>query len=254
MISGQRPAVRLRQHVERGRTLNLEAVELAAARRVDGRPLVAVELHVVAAGLGVELHPVVSRGPPDEPDAVLVEEEQDRVADHVPVGRARDELLRLADREVLEGVDAEIGEQPDHVGPLDRQVRHVMRLVEERRRLAPADLLVAPVRELGRNLRVDVRPDLRVAGELDRAPDRLQNVLQAALTHLRKTPPHARWESMVGQPATARRSDAPRSSSSADPSSSTNRRFSSARRACSRPRSSARVPWPSRIAAISPRW
>ena len=51
-------------------------------------------------------------------------------------------------------------------------------------RLAPRDLLVAPVRELGGDRRVDVRPDLRVARQLDRAAGGLDGVLEASRGHV----------------------------------------------------------------------
>ena len=182
---GQRAAARLRQHLQCRRALHLEAVELALARRVDRGALVALELHVVSARLCVVLHPVVSGGTADEAHPVLGVVEEDAVADHVAVLVAGDELLRLVDREVLEGVDAESRQQVDHVRPLDVQVGHVMRLVEQGARLPPRDLLVAPVRELGRNLRIDVRPDLGVPHQIHRIAGRLQQFFQASLTHLR---------------------------------------------------------------------
>ena len=181
---GQRPAVRLRQHLERGRPLHLEAVDLPPPGRVRGRPLVAVEGDVEVARLGVVLHPVVGRGATDEVDAVLVEEEEDRVADHVAVVVHGDELLRLADLEVLERVDAERGEELDDVRPLDVEVGHVVRLVEQRRRLTPGDLLVHPIRELARDARVDVRPDLGVPGHVHGVAGRLDLCLQALVAHL----------------------------------------------------------------------
>ena len=108
-----------------------------------------------------------------------VQVEEDRVSDDVPVVVAHDELLRLVRREVLERVDAEMGEELDRVRALDLEVEHVVRLVEERGRLAPGHLLVPPVRELGRHRRIDVRPDLRVARHLDGAADGLQLLFEA---------------------------------------------------------------------------
>ena len=61
-----------------------------------------------------------------------------------------------------------------HIGPLDVQIGHVVRLIEERAGLAPGTLLVAPVRELAGHLRIDVRPYLRVAHQLDWTADRSQ--------------------------------------------------------------------------------
>jgi hypothetical protein len=110
---------------------------------------------------------------PDEAEAILVEVEEDRVADHVAVVVDRDELLRLVHGEGLEAVHAGGLEQLQRIGALDVEVGHVVRLVEETARLPPGVLLVAPVRELGGDLRVHVGPDLRVAGELHRIPDAL---------------------------------------------------------------------------------
>ena len=50
------------------------------------------------------------------------------------------------------------------------------------RALAPRALLVAPVGELGGHDGVHVRPDLRVAQQVDRIPDRAQQILETA-TH-----------------------------------------------------------------------
>ena len=86
---GQRAAVRLLEDLERGRALDLEPVELAPAGRVDRGSLVPRQRDVVAAGLGVVLHPVVGGRAPDETDRVLVEEEEDPVADDVAVVVAR---------------------------------------------------------------------------------------------------------------------------------------------------------------------
>ena len=61
--------------------------------------LVALELDVVVAGLGVEGDPVEHRRAADHVELVLGEVEQDHVADDVAVGRARDELLGLVDGE-----------------------------------------------------------------------------------------------------------------------------------------------------------
>ena len=182
---GQRPSVRGRQYVEGSRALHLVAVELPPPRRVHGRPLVALHRHVVAAGLRVVLHPVVGGGTSNEAHAVFVQEEEDPVADHVAVVVAGHELLGLVHGEVLEGVHAERREQPDHVGALDVEVGHVVRLVEKGRGLAPGDLLVSPVRELARHRRVDVRSDLRVTGQLDGATDCVKQVLEAL--HLRSS-------------------------------------------------------------------
>ena len=117
LISGSGPPFAFVEHVERRRALHLEAVDLpppvgfAAVR--SSRSIVTSK-SPVSAWYCTQL---CADGRPDEVDAVLVEEEEDRVADHVAVVIAGDELLRLADLEVLERVDAERGESGTTSGP-----------------------------------------------------------------------------------------------------------------------------------------
>ena len=69
------------------------------------------------------------------------------------------------------------------LGAPEEQVHHVVGLVVERGRLAPGALLAAPVRELGRDDRVDVGAELRVAQELDRV-GRVEDLLQVRRGHV----------------------------------------------------------------------
>jgi hypothetical protein len=128
----------------------------------------------------VVLHPVQRGRAADQVEAVRRKVEQDRVADHVAVVIARDKLLRRVDAEVVERVDAEPCEHLERVAAFDVEVRHVVRLIEQRAGLTPRTLLVAPVSELARHDRERVRPDLRVAQHVDRAlrgPDRVFETL-----------------------------------------------------------------------------
>jgi hypothetical protein len=93
------------------------------------------------------------------------------------------ELLSLIDAKVLEGVDAEIGENFERVGALDVQIRHVMRLIEQCAGLAPGPLFIPPVGELMLDHREGIGPYLGIAQHLDRASGGLYRVLQASLTH-----------------------------------------------------------------------
>ena len=106
---------------------------------------------------------------PTRLNAVLLEREQDHVADHVAVGSAGHEVLRPAGAEAVEAVDGEPGEQLQRVRAVDGQVVHVERLVEEDAGRLPRPLLVAPVGELRRHAREDVGAGLRVAQQLDGA-------------------------------------------------------------------------------------
>ena len=123
------------------------------------RPHVELELHVVAAGLGVEGDPVHRGRAADEVEPVLLELEEDHVADHVALRGARHEVLRPVDAEALEAVDRETREQGRRVRPFHRQIVHVVRLVEEDARLLPRALLVPPVRVLGRHPGKTLAPD-----------------------------------------------------------------------------------------------
>src|ERR1700689_2454634 len=59
------------------------------------------------------------------------------------------ELLRLADRELLVVIGTDRREQAGSVGALDRGVEHVVRDVRDRRGLGPGRLLLAPAGVLG---------------------------------------------------------------------------------------------------------
>ena len=166
-----RAAVEALQDLGRVRALDLEAIvpaddRLAAGDR--GRSIVAGELDLPAAGLRVELHPVDGRRAADQIELVLRLAKHDHVADDVAVIAARRELLGPVGREVRKAVGRERREHLHRVRAGDEKFRHVVRLIEEDRRLAPGSLLVAPVRVLGRNHRVHVGPDLRVPQKVDR--------------------------------------------------------------------------------------
>ena len=81
----------------------------------------------------MELDPVHGRHTADELVLVLLVVEQDAVADHAAsVVRCNGhELLGHVQREILEGVDPEVGDQLERVRTLDVEVRHVVGLVEQ---------------------------------------------------------------------------------------------------------------------------
>ena len=83
------------------------------------------------------LDPVERRRPANETEPVIAQVEENRVANHVAIVIARDELLGLVDFEILEAVDAQIREEFERVRSLDVEVRHVMGLVEQRTCLTP---------------------------------------------------------------------------------------------------------------------
>src|SRR5581483_7239430 len=169
-------------HRERRRPLELIAVELRRPFAVE-RVLVALDLDVVAAGLGVVVHPVDDRRMrADEVEVVRVEIEEDPVADHVAVVVDRDELLRRLGAEAREVVDTETLEEPQGVGAAHEEIRRVVRLVEQRARLPPRALLGAPVAELRRH-REGVRPRCGVAQQLDGATDTLDRMLETLVAH-----------------------------------------------------------------------
>jgi hypothetical protein len=148
------------------RALHLEAVVAACdglAARMGGRAVVADEVDLEAAGLAMKLQPVHGRCAADEQQLVLVEMEQDAVADDVAFVAGRHHLLRPVDREVREAVDRGVRAELEGVRAPDRQFGHVVRLVEQHGAVSPGALLVAPVREFARHDRVDVCADLRVA-------------------------------------------------------------------------------------------
>src|SRR5262245_49771624 len=92
------------------RTLNLESENLAPAL-VASRPLVSFRCCAISAILQIELHPVRSRRPSDKIEFIVVEIEENGIADNVAVLVARNKLLRLIDFEILEAVYAKVGKQ-----------------------------------------------------------------------------------------------------------------------------------------------
>src|SRR5580692_1080226 len=182
-----RAAVQLLDHLGRVGPLDLEPVLRPGhglAKRARRRAVVADELDVPVAGLRVELDPVHARRPADELVDVLLEVEQDAVADDIAVVGDGHELLGHVGREVLERVEADVGDQLEGIRTLDVEVRHVVALVEQHRGLLPGDLLRLPVGELGRDDRIDVSALLGVPQQLN-GVGRLQQILKASLRHTR---------------------------------------------------------------------
>ncbi len=144
---GHGPAGDFLHHGKRVRPLHLKTVGSAVAF-VDGRALVPDRRNVVIARRRVVLDPVDRWRAADQADLVLLQKEQDRVANDEAVLVAGNELFGLVDGEAPEAVDAEIGQQPDDIAAANVEIRHVVRLIEQRAGLAPGALLVAPVTEL----------------------------------------------------------------------------------------------------------
>src|SRR5262249_31408512 len=69
-------------------------------------PFIPRQRNVISAGLRMVLHPVVDRGSAHEKEFILIQVEENGVADHVSVVVASDKLLRFIDSEILKSVDA----------------------------------------------------------------------------------------------------------------------------------------------------
>ena len=78
---------------------------------------------------------------------------------------------------------ARCDKQLERVRALDEQIDHVVGLVEQHAGLAPGALLVAPVGELGRDHRIDVGADLRIAHHLDDVAGGLDRLFQILVSH-----------------------------------------------------------------------
>ena len=125
--------------------------EVGAAGGVLRSLVVALYGYVVAAGHGVEVHPILQMHAADEFEPVLRQILQHRLADDRALVVAGYELFGTPGAEVGEAVDADVAEQLERVGPLQEQLWHVVRLVEQHGGLAPGVLFVAPVGELRRH-------------------------------------------------------------------------------------------------------
>src|SRR5688572_32189131 len=111
--------------------------------------------------------PIARRRAADVAELLFLLPEDDPVADHVAIGCGRDVLLGLVDHPAFAGVDHRVAEQLQRIRAAEIEVHHVVRLVEQHRRMLPGPLLGAPVGELGRDHRIDVGAELRVAQHLD---------------------------------------------------------------------------------------
>ena len=170
LTSGTGPPLSFSRTVLRVRALDLVAIVIAVHRLALGvarRAVVAAHLDVEAAGLCVELHPVHRRRTAHEIELVFGVVEHDDVADDVAVVAQGSELLGAVGHATLEGIARQVVQHLEGVGPGHQQFRHVVRLVEQDGRIAPRLLLVAPVAELRRHLRIDVRPDPRIPQQIN---------------------------------------------------------------------------------------
>jgi hypothetical protein len=183
---GQRPAVQFFEDLRRIRTLDLKAVagsNNGLSLGVRRRPVVFLDFDLVASGLPVKLNPIRHWSAPNEHQAVFFQMEQDAVADHVPAVAARRKLLGAVHRKIREAVRRKGRKHLERIGALDVDIRHVVGLVKENRGLAPSALLVAPIRIFGRDYRIDVRADLRIAQQRHRIPSGSKQILQTLLAH-----------------------------------------------------------------------
>ena len=166
----------------RAGALDLIAVEHRVAL-ADQRIVVAPDAHVVAARIGVIMHPVDRGRNADGLILILVEMEQDIVADDVSFVVHGHELLGHVDREMLDAVDREIADQLQRIGAFDVQVHHVVALVVKNRRAAPGHLFVAPVGEFLHDARHDSRRRLRFPQKLYRVAPRFRDGFFEILRH-----------------------------------------------------------------------
>ena len=163
----RRLTCRLANHFHRARALDLVAIQDGVALSIE-RVVVSPDAHVVAARRRVIVEPVDGRRNTDGLVLVVLEVEQDVVADHIAVVVDRHELLRHVDREVRDAIDRELADHLQRVTAFDIEVGHVVRLIEQNRSTSPGQLLVAPVREFLHHARHHGRRSLRLPQQLDR--------------------------------------------------------------------------------------
>src|SRR5260221_3885017 len=162
----QRAAVEFFQQFYRVGPLNLISEGLPDLR-VGNRSLITIYFDVVSPRLRIELHPIGYGGSTHQTHLVVLQAEQDHVANDVAVVVTRDELLRLIASEAVKRVDTEVRDEAHHVRSLKVQVRHMKRLIHQRHGFTPCPLLIAPIRKLSRYW-IHVQSDLRVPQHLNR--------------------------------------------------------------------------------------
>jgi len=110
--------------VKRSWSLNLEA-EVLRWPFPDSAVFVPRRRSVVVARLKMVLDPI-DRAVANEIEFVLVEIEQDTIADEISIFVTRNQLLCLSWPKPFEAVSSQIGEQLKRVGSLHIEVSHVM--------------------------------------------------------------------------------------------------------------------------------
>ena len=169
LMSGGAAAEHLLHDFQGVGALHLKAVGQADSLAFGGT-LVARGFSFVSAGFDVILHPIGRGRASHQVEIIFTKVEQDGVADDVAVGSAADELLGLVDFEILEAVDAEVGEDLQSVGAFHVQIRHVVRLIEERAAVAPGLLFISPVGEFMLHHWKGIGSDLRIPQHFNRIP------------------------------------------------------------------------------------
>jgi hypothetical protein len=85
--------------------------------------------------------------------------------------------------EILETVDAKVGQELQRIGPFDREVCHVVRLVEKYAGVLPPLLLVTPIRVFRGNARVNIRSGLGITQHIDRVSCSIYRILKVFYRH-----------------------------------------------------------------------
>ena len=136
----------------------------------------------VHAGLAAA-QPVRRRCATDIGEAFFFFPEDDAVTDDMAIRRRRNVLLRLVDSPALGGVDHRVGQELQGILAADVEVDHVVRLIKQDRTMLPGPLLRTPVRKLGRNNRIHISAELRVAEHVHNVSRRLQYLLEVLCRH-----------------------------------------------------------------------
>ena len=182
----ERTTVQLLDDIPGARSLDLKTPYRSRdglAHRPRRRAVVEFEVNVVAAVLGLEAKPVGCRRTADVNELFLGQVENYAVTDDMAVWRGRDILLGLVDRKSLHGVGGRVGQQLERVFAPQVQIHHVMGLVEKYHAVLPGPLFHAPVVKFGRDDRIDIRSDPRVAQHADNVALAGQYLLQVGWSH-----------------------------------------------------------------------
>ena len=118
---------------------------------------------LVSAGFSLKLNPVGTGCTANKYEFIFRQMEQNSIADNMPVVATGYVLFGPVEWKIGEAVDRRVRDQFNRIGTLNKNIHHVVSLIEKDAGFPPGSLFIAPVAKLGGDYRVDIGADLRIS-------------------------------------------------------------------------------------------